>query len=503
MSHRNSNVSVSNGGDVGSGQRPAVRRWHRLTSMAFLLAGAAPSLASAQWTVVNLHPPAVLGSSETLAADGANQAGFVNENSTFRTASAWNGTASSWVNLAPPGVFYSEALGVAGGQQVGFVRLGGPERASLWFGTAESWVDLTPASAGYARGTDGVHQVGWASVGGILRASLWSGTAASWVDLHPSVAYRSTASACSGGQQVGNAQIGFEDHASLWSGTAASWVDLHPPGATLSFAVALSGGQQAGIVQMDGKWRGSVWSGTAESWVDLTPAGADESLIYGVLDGMQVGFVGSQASLWYGTADSWIDLGASLPPGFLFSAAFGISKDSDNMYVVGYGYNLARDATDAMLWVRPLCSAPDITRHPVVQSPCRGSAATFTVAAHGTAGPFTYQWRKDGVPIDSSETGNPSAATATLMLDDISLADGGAYDVVVSSAGDCGSTISFPADLIVCVGDADCDLDTDSDDIILFFGAWDNAELTADVDGDGDTDSDDIIRFFAVWESGC
>ncbi len=54
-----------------------------------------------------------------------------------------------------------------------------------------------------------------------------------------------------------------------------------------------------------------------------------------------------------------------------------------------------------------------------------------------------------------------------------------------------------------CLGDADCDGDTDSDDIVTFFSAWDQGDSNADVDGDGDTDSDDIITFFGAWDSGC
>jgi len=50
--------------------------------------------------------------------------------------------------------------------------------------------------------------------------------------------------------------------------------------------------------------------------------------------------------------------------------------------------------------------------------------------------------------------------------------------------------------------DADLDGDTDSDDVILFFTAWDNGENAADFDLDGDTDSDDVIDFFTAWDNG-
>jgi len=55
----------------------------------------------------------------------------------------------------------------------------------------------------------------------------------------------------------------------------------------------------------------------------------------------------------------------------------------------------------------------------------------------------------------------------------------------------------------VCPSDIDADGDADSDDITVFFNAWDQGEITSDFDGDGDTDSDDIVVFFGAWDSGC
>jgi len=38
---------------------------------------------------------------------------------------------------------------------------------------------------------------------------------------------------------------------------------------------------------------------------------------------------------------------------------------------------------------------------------------------------------------------------------------------------------------------------------VTFFAAWDQGNSAGDVDGDGDTDSDDIVVFFGAWDSGC
>lgn len=51
--------------------------------------------------------------------------------------------------------------------------------------------------------------------------------------------------------------------------------------------------------------------------------------------------------------------------------------------------------------------------------------------------------------------------------------------------------------------DIDLDGDADSDDITLFFAAWEAGDTGhADIDLDGDTDSDDTLSFFYWWDRG-
>lgn len=99
----------------------------------------------------------------------------------------------------------------------------------------------------------------------------------------------------------------------------------------------------------------------------------------------------------------------------------------------------------ATLSVTP--AAPVVTSAPANQALAPGSTATFTVVATGTS-PLSYQWRKGGSPI----AGNPSAATATLTLSGISLADAGSYDVVVTNA--VGTATSASASLSITAASA-------------------------------------------------
>ncbi len=88
---------------------------------------------------------------------------------------------------------------------------------------------------------------------------------------------------------------------------------------------------------------------------------------------------------------------------------------------------------------------PAIASHPDSQARFVGDSVNFTVAASGTA-PLTYQWRKNSEDIDT--VANPSAASPTLSLTNLTLADnGGSYDCVVTNSLD--SATSNPAMLTV------------------------------------------------------
>lgn len=83
--------------------------------------------------------------------------------------------------------------------------------------------------------------------------------------------------------------------------------------------------------------------------------------------------------------------------------------------------------------------APSFTSQPLPLAVITGSEAVFAVSARGTEG-LSYQWRKDGTAI-------AGANASTLKLPATSLADAGAYSVVVANA--VGSITSQDAALTV------------------------------------------------------
>lgn len=76
-----------------------------------------------------------------------------------------------------------------------------------------------------------------------------------------------------------------------------------------------------------------------------------------------------------------------------------------------------------------------------------GQSTGFGVRVLGS-GPISYQWRKDGVPLNDGGRITGSR-TDTLHIDYVGLSDLGTYDVMVTR--DCGSIISDPAELTFTV----------------------------------------------------
>ena len=82
---------------------------------------------------------------------------------------------------------------------------------------------------------------------------------------------------------------------------------------------------------------------------------------------------------------------------------------------------------------------PALARQPQAQAVTAGNRATLSVTAYAT-GPFTYQWRRNGVPL-------PGQTADTLVLSSAALTDSGEYSVQVTNNR--GTVLSAVAALTV------------------------------------------------------
>ena len=177
----------------------------------------------------------------------------------------------------------------------------------------------------------------------------------------------------------------------------------------------------------------------------------------------------------------------------------------------GAGYHVVVSNTcgDALSEYATLLSetGPSLTGHPATQMGRVGTVATFSASAVG-AGDVAYQWRKGGINlVDGGRISG--AATATLCLNPVARADGGAYDVLVTDA--CGSATSSAATLWLA-GDLNCDGLITYGDINAFVLAlhgvgeyvtrYPNCDwLHADINADGQVGAQDINPFIRLLSS--
>lgn len=198
----------------------------------------------------------------------------------------------------------------------------------------------------------------------------------------------------------------------------------------------------------------------------------------------------SRVARWTGSA--WTALGTGVD-----NSAGAVLVTPDGDVLVGGGFRSAGGAPSSYFArYRTAMPRPVIEEGPVPVRTCRGGNATFSVRVTGDV---TYQWRRDGDALDTTE--NPSAASATLVLSGVGPGDAGAYDCVVS--GECASESSGPATLTVCIADTTCDGVVNSQDFFEFLVRFFALDPRADINADGVVSSQDFFDFLGAFFLGC
>ncbi|NBT27253.1 MAG: hypothetical protein EBT09_12070, partial [Actinobacteria bacterium] len=136
---------------------------------------------------------------------------------------------------------------------------------------------------------------------------------------------------------------------------------------------------------------------------------------------------------------------SGLLPGFSFNQSTGVISGSSTVLggtMATIGVRNADGEGTAQLALAVTGSGvtipgPLVYNGPVVEL---GTDVAITVFAAGTP-PFTYQWRKDGIPL-------ASGTAATLQIPNALVATGGSYDVVVSNVGGTVTSTAVPLDLV-------------------------------------------------------
>jgi len=194
------------------------------------------------------------------------------------------------------------------------------------------------------------------------------------------------------------------------------------------------------------------------------------------------------------TAVTFFQLGAGQSSMSFQTGALASGTKSDWLNAIAnaanwtFGANLALPSGSVTVDV-----CPSISSQRVNQSVCPGATASFTVSASGS-GTLTYQWRHNGSPLVNG--GRVSGALSpTLVIGPVTVADAGAYDVVVSNT--CGSITSTVGILTIDPTDTDgdgtpnCSDGCPMDPAKIAPGQCGCGFADTDTDGDGTADCND------------
>jgi hypothetical protein len=209
----------------------------------------------------------------------------------------------------------------------------------------------------------------------------------------------------------------------LLPGQSASWTSSFTPRApgSASGTISVMGSASTPLAVIQA-------SGTADAiGLSITSEPTNQSVTAGQMAAFSVAASGA-APITYQWSRNGAPISGATSASYSTSATTSADNGAQFYVVVSNPAGIVTSRT-AVLTVTPAPVAPSITSEPANQSVTAGQAATFSVAAWGTA-PITYQWSRNGAPISGATSASYSTSATTS-------ADNGAqfYVVVSNPAG--------------------------------------------------------------------
>lgn len=138
----------------------------------------------------------------------------------------------------------------------------------------------------------------------------------------------------------------------------------------------------------------------------------------------------------------------------------------------------------------------------------RNAGQTTNISAAGSGSPpFTYQWRRNNVPLVNGPTGSGSvisgATTGSLQITNTRLTDAGSYNCLVTNPCGATSTSATRVLSVFCPGDYNHNGVVSVQDIFDFLSGWFAGNTAADINGNHAIEVQDIFDFLSAWFAAC
>ena len=295
-------------------------------------------------------------------------------------------------------------------------------------------------------------------------------------------------------------QGGFLDDTWEWNGSA--WVARATFGPLARAAHAQAFDSLRGVSVLFGGYdvtpNAETWEWNGLEWnlrtVDFPQARGAHAMSFDTFRGVTVMY-GGETYEWNGL--TWGQVAGIGPPARSSGAmAFDIGRGVAVYFGGGEGESTFFGDT----WELCGCS---VSLSPKFQFGCPGSSFEIIASVLGK-GPFGYQWRRSGFPIDASS--NPTATTNTLVVESSLPRDGGEYDCIVTRS--CGAFTSASVSLVV-LPDLNGDGIINTADLALLLARFGQVAphgsptAIADLNGDGTVNSVDLSLLLLRFGQSC
>lgn len=334
-------------------------------------------------------------------------------------------------------------------------------------------------------------------------------------------------------------QVEFPEGSNSWAdltddhpNVVASSYDYHGTGTSKLIIGHLSGPHWGNYRCVATNSCGTVTSGTAivQCGVPNVVAPVSRTVCAGNTVSLQAQAIGISTLTF-----QWYKNGSPLTEGLTPHGSYVQGVDTEVLTVIlaapedagSYSYSAANGCSSVLSanGTLTVVSGPAVTTQPANINARQGENKYFATAATGagtSGGPFSYQWRKGGIPIADGPTGTGSSYSGTnstfCYVNNISSMDAGLFDCVITGGGCANQTVTNPATLTyICPADLDGgslngtpDGGIDINDLLYFLVAFEGGTLSADLDDgsgtgthDGGVDISDLLYFLIHFEAGC
>ncbi len=192
----------------------------------------------------------------------------------------------------------------------------------------------------------------------------------------------------------------------------------------------------------------------------------------------------------------------------LYIGAVDLSDAGD--YRCEVGDSVSGCTTKSNISTVMVSASGTITSQPASQTVTAGQTVFLSVSTSEPAFTFSYQWSRDGVPLnDGGHIGG--SHSPLLVITNVQAADMGSYQCTLTNVFSFCEKTTNPAALTVtgggCAGDVNGDSVVDLSDLgalLANFGVTSGATRgQGDLDGDGDVDLSDLGTLLAAYGAPC